>query len=721
MSQSITAGAAHGASILVDQAQQVLGKSVTEHGARAPFSYPDSAFYLPIILGKSAKTVERISDLQPAVLQARSLLSGSPTDDVPLAALFAAEALEALHCAEASLVPTNGMPPTSVRFVSPISDEQVRKWGIQLSDGRVPGIALIIGAAKNNAVAVELIQHLRRHNILCLLTGSGQGRSIIDQLQDEGLRLGTEAAILDLGSKPSSAVHALGFVARCAMKLGGYRPGNWSQILKYGKRHAPGFVLALGNASDAECAMALAAKEFGFSVVMDTAVADGQEILSAPFEALPGKNDTEKAAHLAQMCISARGLKLKSYNVNIPVAYSPAFEDELISEADSHVEFGGGENCAFELLQMAARDDVTDGQIQVIGPEPGIETHMDLGLVVKVAGRKLLEEYEPLLERQIDAFINYASGVHHAGRGDNISLRISNAAAARGFTLESIGKILTARFHEDFAAVEKIEVAVITERKALADWPSKSRQVHKTRAERLASLTDSEADVFFVCTNCRAFAPNNVSIISPERVSPCGQCNWLDAKAGYEMGTTNNVRRPIKPGKLIDARKGIWEGLNKYAQTASHGRVQEVALYSVTQSPMSACADFECIVMAIPEANGVMVLYHDDKSPTPAGVNVELFASIAAGEQIPGIEGIGKSYLLSPKFIAAEGGFRRVVWMSSLLKKTMAAELAAVGVREGDPALMDRIADERQVTSVRELVQWLKEHKHPALEMERMY
>jgi acetyl-CoA decarbonylase/synthase complex subunit delta len=82
--------------------------------------------------------------------------------------------------------------------------------------------------------------------------------------------------------------------------------------------------------------------------------------------------------------------------------------------------------------------------------------------------------------------------------------------------------------------------------------------------------------------------------------------------------------------------------------------------------------------------------------------------------------GIGKYYLLSNKFISADGGFKRVVWMSANLKETMAQEFQAVAEREGDPELIDRIADGNSVTEVDELIEWLKEHNHPALEMEPM-
>ena len=145
-------------------------------------------------------------------------------------------------------------------------------------------------------------------------------------------------------------------------------------------------------------------------------------------------------------------------------------------------------------------------------------------------------------------------------------------------------------------------------------------------------------------------------------------------------------------------------------------------MYSIMENPMTACGCFECIVMLIPEANGVMVVSREDTSMTPAGMTFSTLAGIAGGgNQTPGVMGVGKFYLISPKFISADGGFKRVIWMSSILKETMAEELKAVAIREGDPDLIDRIADERNVTSVDQLLAWLEEHNHPALVMDPMF
>ena len=107
---------------------------------------------------------------------------------------------------------------------------------------------------------------------------------------------------------------------------------------------------------------------------------------------------------------------------------------------------------------------------------------------------------------------------------------------------------------------------------------------------------------------------------------------------------------------------------------------------------------------------------------TPAGMTFSTLAGIAGGGlQTPGGMGVGKFYLTSPKFISADGGFKRIVWMSSVLKDMMSEELKAVSEREGDPELLDKIADERNATTVDDLLVWMESHGHPALTMDPMF
>jgi acetyl-CoA synthase len=761
MSRYIATRAIRGANALVAEAEIMLDKALEEKGTDAAVSFPNTAYYLPTILGMTGKAVEKIGDLRPVMKQARQMLHPVPavnhwtpylgeTLDAGMATLLAAETIEAVrYIYGLQPEPAPGLKLAGgTSFTSPeaeakeeadghlngpIDDIQLRSWGIQLVDGRMPGFAAIVGCAKSNEVAVKIVQELQRRNILCFLSGNVNGRSIIDQLHEEGVELGYDTYTVPFGRDTISAIYALGFATRSALTFGGLKPGMSREILLYNKDRVFAFVLALGEVDDLKYAAAAGAINFGFPVIADTVIPEilptgvttYEHVVSMPFDRIDGKDDLERAERLVQKCIEVRGVKVKVSNVDVPVPYGSAFEGEVVRKADLRVEFGGKHSRAFELLQMAKLEEVTDGKIEVVGPdfsEVAIQGSMDMGIVIQVAGRQMQQDFEPVLERQIHYFINGASGIQHIGQRDIAWIRISNAAADKGFDLGSFGKILHARFHEDFGAiVDKVQVTIITEPKLHGEWLEKARVAYDFRNKRLADLTDAKVDEFYSCTLCQSFAPNHVCVVSPERLGLCGAYNWLDCKASFSINPTG-PNQPIKLGKPIDQKKGYWEGTNDYAKIGSHGVVSEVSMYSIMENPMTACGCFECIVMLIPEANGVMVVSREDTSMTPAGMTFSTLAGIAGGGlQTPGVMGVGKFYLISPKFISADGGFKRIVWMSSVLKETMSEELKAVCAREEDPDFLDRIADERNVTTVDELLAWLEAHNHPAMAMEPMF
>ncbi|PWH16374.1 MAG: CO dehydrogenase/CO-methylating acetyl-CoA synthase complex subunit beta [Anaerolineae bacterium] len=757
MSRYIATRAMRGANALVTEAEFMLQKALAEKGPDAPIAFPNTAYYLPTIYAMTGIAVEKLGQLKEVLRHARELLHPLPapskwtpylgeTLDSGMATLFAAETIEAIRflyglqpeprpgfqLAGGTVYPQLGESMEG-HLNGPIDDIRLRAWGIQLVDGRMPGFAAIVGCAKNNQVAVKIVRELQKRNILCFLCGNVNGRSIIDQLHEEGVELGYDTYTVPFGTDTISAIYPLGFAARSALTFGGLKAGMAQEILLYNKERVFAFVLALGEVDDLKYAAAAGAINFGFPVIADTVIPEilptgvttYEHVVSMPFDQIEGADDMEKAERLIQKCIEVRGVKIKMTEVPIPVPYGSAFEGEVVRKADLRVEFGGKYSRCFEYLYTAPLDEVVDGKVELVGSDfsqVAPQGHMNMGVVVKVAGRGMQTDFEPVLERQIHYFVNGASGIQHVGQRDIAWIRISNAAAEKGFSLPDIGKILHARFHADFGAiVDKVQVTIYTESTLFDEWLAKAREAYDYRNRRLADLTDDKVDEFYSCTLCQSFAPNHVCVVSPQRLGLCGAYNWLDCKASFSINPTG-PNQPIKLGRLLDPVKGYWEGTNQYAAMGSHGVVNEVSMYSIMENPMTACGCFECIVMLIPEANGVMVVSREDTSMTPAGMTFSTLAGIAGGGlQTPGVMGVGKFYLVSPKFISADGGFKRVVWMSSILKETMAEELKAVAMREGDPDLIEKIADERHVTTVEELLAWLEAHNHPAMLMEPMF
>lgn len=762
MSRYIATRAIRGANALVREADLMLQKALKEKGPDTPVSFPNTAYFLPVINGMTNVQVETLVQLEPVIKHAKELLHPMPSSshwtpylgetlDSGMATLLAAETIEAVRFVyglqpepmegfrlaggTAFTSPDQGSGNNNLdgHLNGPIDDIQLRTWGIQLVDGRMPGFAAIVGAAKSNEVAVKIVRELQRRNILCFLSGNVNGRSIIHQLKEEGIELGYDTYTVPFGTDTISAIYALGFAVRSALTFGGLKGGQAREILLYNRERVFAFVLALGEVDDLKYAAAAGAINFGFPVIADTIIPEilptgitkYEHVVSMPFNEIDGKDDLERAERLVQKCIEVRGVKVRLADVPVPVPYGSAFEGEVVRKNDMRIEFGGKHSRCFEYLFMTGLDEIVDGKVEVVGP--GFENippqgSMDMGIVVQVAGRQMQEDFEPVLERQIHYFINGASGIQHIGQRDIAWIRISNNAADKGFNLEHFGKILHARYHADFGAiVDKVQVTIYTDPEKHQEWLNKARIAYDYRNKRLADLTDDKVEEFYSCTLCQSFAPNHVCVVSPERLGLCGAYNWLDCKASFNINPTG-PNQPIKLGKGIDPIKGYWSGINDYAKVGSHGVVQEVSMYSIMENPMTACGCFECIVMLIPEANGVMVVSREDTSMTPAGMTFSTLAGIAGGGlQTPGVMGVGKYYLLSPKFISADGGFKRVVWMSSVLKNMMAQELKMIAEREGDPDLIEKIADERNATTVDELLNWLAEHNHPALSMDPIF
>jgi acetyl-CoA synthase len=756
MSRYIATAAIRGANNIVREADMILQKALAEKSPDTPVKFINTAYYLPLILGLTGREVAKLGDLVPVIEHAKSLLHPVPADrrwtpylgetlDAGIATLLAEEAIEGIRFAFGQQPePIPGLSLTGTSFTSPdvakgeggggyangpIDDVQLRSWGIQLVDGRMPGFAAIVGAAKSNEVAVKIIRELQRRNILIFLSGNVNGRSIIQQLMEEGVEMGYDTYIVPFGTDTISAIYALGFATRSALTFGGMKGGQAREIFLYNKYRVFAFVLALGEVDDLKYATAAGAISYGFPAIADTVipqilptgVTTYEHVISMPFDEIEGKDDLERAERLVQKCIEVRGVKVRIAEVPIPVPYGSAFEGEVVRKADLRVEFGGKYSRAFEYLKMADFDAVQDGRVEVIGPgfdkieEAGA---MDLGIVVEVAGRKMQKDFEPVLERQIHHFINGASGVQHIGQRDIAWIRLSKAAATKGFQLEHLGKILHARFHSDFGAiVDKVQVTIYTDPAEHAKWLDTARAAYNERNLRLAGMVDEEVDEFMSCTLCQSFAPNHVCVVSPERLGLCGAYSYLDCKASNQINPTG-PNQPIRKGQCLDPVNGYFAGINEFVYQTSHQAVTQVAMYSIMTDPMTSCGCFECIMMVIPEANGYMIVSREDTSMTPAGMTFSTLAGMAGGGlQTPGVMGHGKYFIVSKKFVRADGGLKRVVWMSSFLKETMREELLAACAREGDPDLLDKIADERVATTVDEVVAYVTEKNHPALSM----
>ena len=230
-------------------------------------------------------------------------------------------------------------------------------------------------------------------------------------------------------------------------------------------------------------------------------------------------------------------------------------------------------------------------------------------------------------------------------------------------------------------------------------------------------MTDESVDVYYSCLLCQSFAPNHVCVVTPERLGLCGAYNWLDARAAYEIDETG-PNQPVKKGECLDLQRGVWKGVDDYVYLCSHKTVESVCVYSIMDRPMTSCGCFEVICAYIPECNGIMAVNREYTGDTPAGMNFSTLAgNVGGGQQTPGFMGCGKVFLTSRKFLFAEGGHKRLIWMTRNLKEALGEDLRKRFEEQDVPDLLDRIPDESVAIEPEDIRTYLIKARHPVLEM----
>ncbi|HQA59587.1 MAG TPA: acetyl-CoA decarbonylase/synthase complex subunit alpha/beta, partial [Tepidanaerobacteraceae bacterium] len=584
--------------------------------------------------------------------------------------------------------------------------------GVPLVTGDIPGVAVVIGEAPTAEEAAKIIKDYQSKGILVTLVGK-----VIDQAIEAGVKIGLDFRVVPLGYDVTSVIHIVSFAIRAALIFGNVTPGDLAELLKYTKERVPAFVNALGPLSELVVSAGAGAIALGFPVLTD------QDVQEVPMNLIVQK-DYDK---LVQSSLEARGIKIKVTEIPIPVGFAPAFEGERVRKDDMFAEFGGGRTTAWELVKMREMSEVEDHKIELIGPD--VDTlgpeggKLPLAVLVEVAGKNMQEDFEPVMERRIHYFMNYIEGVMHIGQRDIAWVRISKSSYEAGFRLKHIGEVMYAKMLDEFGSiVDKVQVTIITDKEKVEELLNEvARPRYNARDARLAGLTDESVDTFYSCLLCQSFAPAHVCIVTPERLGLCGAVSWLDAKATHELDPTGPCQ-PIVKGECLDERKGHWASVDKAVTEQSNGATTSVNIYTIMEDPMTSCGCFECICGIMPEANGVIIVNREYHGMTPLGMTFgELASTTGGGVQTPGFMGHGRQFITSKKFLYADGGLQRVVWMPKELKEALKEKLIERGKEIGIENFYEMIADESVGTDPDTVVEFLTNVGHPALTMDPMF
>ena len=695
-----------GSNAVAGLTEGAVNDAIAKYGAEKEIAFPDTAYFFPTIYAATGVKVKTLGDLPACVGVLKSLITGQEdlgqALNAGLATAVGAEILEGLKYVDG----TN--PYENDSGIGFVPDPIIRSLGVPLVTGDIPGVAVVLGKAENAEDVVKVVKDYQSKGIMSFLVGD-----VIGQCAEGGVKMGLEFRVIPLGHDVTSVIHVVTVAVRAALIFGNIQPGNLAGLLDYTKNRVPAFVNTFGAIDAVVVSAGAGAIALGFPVVVDIDLGENQ--VPGALESVCDHAETVKKS------LELRGIKIKTTELPIPVAFAAAFEGEIIRKADVHNELYSGKNPTAELVLMREMDEIEDHKITIQGPD--FEDGRDLALCtfVEVAGKKMQVDFESVIERKFHAWFNYMEGVMHTGQRNQVRIRVSNAAYEAGLRLKDFAEVLYVMIMNEFdTVVDKCQVTLITDAAQAAAFRDEvAMPRYNQRDDRLASMTDESVDRYFTCILCQSFAPAHCCVVTPERLGLCGAVSWLDAKATYELNP-NGPSQPIFKEGLIDERTGRFESVDKAVAEATHGAVESVTLYSILEDPMTSCGCFECICGIEPMSNGVIIANREYAGMTPAGMTFgELASCTGGGVQTPGYMGHGRHFISSKKFIAAEGGIERIVWMPKELKDDVADRLNKTAKElYGIENFTDYIADETVTTDCEELLNWLTEKNHPVLAME---
>ena len=686
-----------------------IDEAIAANGEGCAVAFPSTAYNLPCYYGITGKKVNTLgelkaaleNDIKPMMTRNKRL---QDVFDSGVASALCAEFLEVLKY-------LNGAEPYAEPEMGHLTDAFVRNLGVPLVTGDIPGVAVIIGGAEDPAETVALAKEYQAQGILVTLTGDA-----IKHCYEAGMKLGEGVRVVPLGYEMQSVIHVVSVAVRAALIFGNIQPGDYKNLYKYTMDRVRAFVNAYKPLSDEIVSYGAGAICLGFPVVSN----ETENMFRVP-KSLIQQLDTSKWNATS---LEARDIKLKITKIDIPVSFATAFEGEIIRRGDMQVEVDGSRVDCFELVQTKEAADVEDHKITVIGPEIDeipVGSKISLSYTVNVAGKAMQPDFESVMERKFHSWINCIEGVMHTGQRDMIRIRISKADFEAGFKFAHIGEVLYAKVKNEFeAVVDKCEVTIIVDAEKNKELRAAANEVFNKRDARLASMTDESVDTFYTCIMCQAFSPSHVCIVTPERLGLCGAVSWLDAKATKELDPAGPCQPVVKEG-CQDEKLGRYDSMDAAVNKYSQGAVERITLYSLFQDPMTSCGCFECICGVEPVSMGVVITCREHAGMTPLGMSFSEMASMTGGGvQTPGFMGHGKHFISSKKFIAAEGGPGRIVWMPKMLKDQMRERLDATALEMyGVENFTDMIADETVCTEdPEELLNYLSEVGHPVLGFE---
>ena len=398
---------------------------------------------------------------------------------------------------------------------------------------------------------------------------------------------------------------------------------------------------------------------------------------------------------------------------DIPVDVGIIYEGERIRGREMQVELGGPrEDYKFELVQSKELDEIEDEKVTIIGndlsdiPEG---TNVPFGMIIEVGGVEVEKDLEGVVERRLHEYVNFIEGFMHLNQRYDIQMRISKKSYQKGFnSFKIFAKVLFRLYKSEMTFIEKMQITFITDPEKVKEMYPETMEIYEARDAKARGMSDDDVDVFYGCSLCQSFAPTHLCVITPQRYANCGAISWFDGKATAKVDPKGPIFE-IPKGALIDGVTGEYEEVNRIIREKSLGEIERVQLYTGFGFPHTSCGCFEGCAFYIPEVDAYGVVHRNYREKTVNGLDFVTISDLTAGgRQVDGFHGLSIEYMRSPRFMQADGGWDRVVWMPEDIIERIKDYMP--------PEIIHKIATEKTVSSMDELKTWLRDKKHPIVD-----
>jgi hypothetical protein len=447
----------------------------------------------------------------------------------------------------------------------------------------------------------------------------------------------------------------LNMLVRYALVYGRIPPGDSHLLGHFVEDFTPGLVVCRGKLSDLEAVLSLAAMRIGVPAITppDYPFSFGRQV---------------RASSLAEVVGAVSSFSTIRRLLEHPeIAPLPDYlADGGTTSRFEPAAIWGDTPESWYLLEK--------GPVEASGVEVSGTPGGPMGVLVTLDAepmdafdRRYIEARAPLVLSRMPSI----SAQHGSGR---LIIRLAPDA---DLAPERVGECLIAAIRHEFPRIEKIRARMIFDRDRLEAMQPGVGAEKARRLEEIHAATEESIPEFITCVGCSAFAPDHVCILTPERAPQCGRAyEFIKTGAHYGYDDMTNIHHralhaglnsfgTCPKGELLDAAAGEWSGANEAADRLTGGRIKRVRLHSLDEAPHTGCGCFQMIMFrtASPEA-GIGLVDRGFKGQVPDGRTWRDLHYALGGKQTPGMAGAALTYLHSPKFLAAHGGWAAVVWAS---------------------------------------------------------